>query len=505
MTFQYSWDFLKAKKKKKKSKAGTKFVRLQDRTGRGGAKLQSLNQYLTDMAKGIYLRDKAPNLGPEIFKRPADVPPLKDGLDRSKPKNQIMIDRHSQATKEYERKMKNYRHFWDQVTKIRSRLRSKYEKNGHDAFMREFKGYAKPASEVGKLTGAESKAARTGRMDALDRQLTSDQMEAEKPVDPIEYLKNRLASKTPESESDVNSLMTGLLSQMGPDALSESEQKELRNVLTQKYNIQPESMADKLKRELNVERRQAEVFRPTTEEMMADLDKLPEDIDFQTGSKALLEGFQPQGMQDINKKAFSLLSLMNPEQRTDDSWGKIRNALAEKYGFDVPEASPAANIAAANLVRNPILPKPSEEKPPVMPPEGQMTLDQFAKPPTRKPPVRVSRPVKEKVKEPAQLAQEQSDRRFDERQARTEQFFAPEPTPAPSDGLTDEQRARIAEAYPKTLSMEGGELVGARSKASQPDVPEPSPSSQGAGSAGVIANIFDQMMDNFRRQEGAGQ
>ena len=504
MTFQYSWDFLKAKKKKKKSKAGVRQVRLEG-GGRGGAKVIPLNRYLTDMAKNIYLREVAPDLGPEIFKKPTKVPPLKEGLDRSKPKNQIMIDRHSQATKEYERKMKNYRHFWDQVTKIRGRLRSKYEKNGHDAFMREFKGYAKPASEVGKLTGAESRAVKTGRMDALDRQLTSDQMEAEKPVDPIEYLKNRLASKTPESESDVNSLMMGLLSQMGPGALSDSEQKELRNVLTQKYNIQPESMADKLKRELNVERRQAEAFRPTTEEMMADLDKLPEDIDFQTGTKALLEGFQPQGMQDINKKAFSLLSLMNPEQRTDDSWGKIRNALAQKYGFDVPEASPAANIAAANLVRNPILPKPSEEKPPVMPPEGQMTLDQFVKPPTRKPPVRVSRPVQEKVKEPAQLAQEQSDRRFDERQARTEQFFAPEPTPAPSDELTDEQKARIAEAYPNLipfLSMEGGELVGARSMASQPDVPEPSPSSQGAGSANVVNSIFDQL---FGRQQGAGQ
>ena len=169
MTFQYSWDFLKAKKKKKKSKAGVRQVRLEG-GGRGGAKVIPLNRYLTDMAKNIYLREVAPDLGPEIFKKPTKVPPLKEGLDRSKPKNQIMIDRHSQATNEYERKMKNYRHFWDQVTKIRSGLRSKYEKNGHDAFMREFKGYAKPASEVGKLTGAESRAVKTGRMDALDRQ-----------------------------------------------------------------------------------------------------------------------------------------------------------------------------------------------------------------------------------------------------------------------------------------------------------------------------------------------
>tara|TARA_Y100000356_G_C11181620_1_gene247192 strand:- start:111 stop:809 length:699 start_codon:yes stop_codon:yes gene_type:complete len=215
-----------------------------------------------------------------------------------------------------------------------------------------------------------------------------------------------------------------------------------------------------------------------------------------------LGNFAPQTLQDINKKAAELLATLPENQRATESWGRIRNLLAEKYGFDVPEASPAANIAAANLVRNPILPKPSEEKPPVMPPEGQMTLDQFVKPPTRKPPVRVSRPVQEKVKEPAQLAQEQSDRRFDERQARTEQFFTPEPTPAPSDELTDEQKARIAEAYPKTLSMEGGELVGARSKASQPDVPEPSPSSQGAGSANVVNSIFDQL---FGRQQGAGQ
>tara|TARA_R100001015_G_C4633770_1_gene199206 strand:+ start:1301 stop:2815 length:1515 start_codon:yes stop_codon:yes gene_type:complete len=504
MTFQYSWDFLKAKKKKKKSKTGTKYVRLQG-GGRGGAKLQSLSKYITDVAKNKYLREEAPNLGPEIFKKPTEVPPLKDGLDRSKPKNQIMIDRHSQATNEYERKMKNYRHFWDKVNEIKSELNSYYYKNGHDAFMRKYKDYAKPASEVGKLTGAESRAAKTGRMDALDNQLTSEQMEAEKPVDPIEYLKNRLASKTPESESDVNSLMTGLLSQMGPDALSDSEQKELRNVLTQKYNIQPESMADKLKRELNVQRRQPE-SRTSKEEMMADLDKLPEDIDFQTGSKALLEGFQPQGMQDINKKAHSLLSLMNPEERTDDSWGKIRNALAQKYGFDVPEASPAANIAAANLARNPILPKPSEEKPPVMPPQGQMTLDQFGKPPTRKPPVRVSRPVQEKVKEPAQLAQEQSDRRFDERQAKTEQFFAPEPTPAPSDELTDEQRAKIAQAYPdvKPLQPDMPDIFDAGGNLSQ-TMPEPSPSSQGAGSSEVIGNLFDQMMDNFRREQGAGQ
>ena len=394
MTFQYSWDFLKAKKKKKKSKAGTRFVRLQDRTGRGGAKLQSLNQYLTDMAKSIYLREVAPNLGPEIFKKPTEVPPLKEGLDRSKPKNQIMMDRHSQATKEYERKMKNYQHFWDQVTKIRSGLRSYYEKNGHEAFMREFKGYAKPASDAGKLTGAESRAARTGRMDALDRQLTSDQMAAERPNMP-----------------------------------------EMQNVLQN------------------------------------------------------LGNFAPQTLQDINKKAAELLATLPENQRATESWGKIRNALAQKYGFDVPEASPAANIAAANLVRNPILPKPSEEKPPVMPPEGQMTLDQFVKPPTRKPPVKVSRPVQEKVKEPAQLAQEQSDRRFDERQARTEQFFAPEPKPAPSDELTDEQRARIAEAYPDVRAL-------------QPKMPEPSPSSQGAGSANEIADIFNQL---FRGQQGAGQ
>ena len=406
MTFQYSWDFLKAKKKKKKSKAGVRQVRLEG-GGRGGAKVIPLNRYLTDMAKNIYLREVAPDLGPEIFKKPTEVPPLKEGLDRSKPKNQIMIDRHSQATNEYERKMKNYRHFWDQVTKIRSGLRSKYEKNGHDAFMREFKGYAKPASEVGKLTGAESKAVKTGRMDALDRQLTSEQMAAERPNMP-----------------------------------------EMQNVLQN------------------------------------------------------LGNFAPQTLQDINKKAAELLATLPENQRATESWGRIRNLLAEKYGFDVPEASPAANIAAANLVRNPILPKPSEEKPPVMPPEGQMTLDQFVKPPTRKPPVRVSRPVQEKVKEPAQLAQEQSDRRFDERQARTEQFFTPEPIPAPSDELTDEQKARIAEAYPKTLSMEGGELVGARSKASQPDVPEPSPSSQGAGSANVVNSIFDQL---FGRQQGAGQ
>ena len=406
MTFQYSWDFLKAKKKKKKSKAGVRQVRLEG-GGRGGAKVIPLNKYLTDMAKNIYLREVAPDLGPEIFKKPTKVPPLKDGLDRSKPKNQIMIDRHSQATNEYERKMKNYRHFWDQVTKIRSGLRSKYEKNGHDAFMREFKGYAKPASEVGKLTSAASRAVKTGRMDALDRQLTSEQMAAERPNMP-----------------------------------------EMQNVLQN------------------------------------------------------LGNFAPQTLQDINKKAAELLATLPENQRATESWGRIRNALAQKYGFDVPEASPAANIAAANLVRNPILPKPSEEKPPVMPPEGQMTLDQFVKPPTRKPPVRVSRPVQEKVKEPAQLAQEQSDRRFDERQARTEQFFAPEPTPAPSDELTDEQKARIAEAYPKFLSMEGGELVGARSMASQPDVPEPSPSSQGAGSANVVNSIFDQL---FGRQQGAGQ
>ena len=411
MTFQYSWDFLKAKKKKKKSKAGTKFVRLQDRTGRGGAKLQSLNQYLTDMAKGIYLREVAPDLGPEIFKKPTKVPPLKEGLDRSKPKNQIKIEQHSQATKEYERKMKNYQHFWDQVNKNKEKLKSYYYKNGHDAFMREFKGYAKPATELGKLTGAESRAVKTGRMDALDRQLTSDQMAAERPNMP-----------------------------------------EMQNVLQN------------------------------------------------------LGNFAPQTLQDINKKAAELLATLPENQRATESWGKIRNLLAEKYGFDVPEASPAANIAAANLVRNPILPKPSEEKPPVMPPEGQMTLDQFAKPPTRKPPVRVSRPVKEKVKEPAQLAQEQSDRRFDERQARTEQFFAPESTPAPSDELTDEQKARIAEAYPDVPALQPNmpDIFDASGNLSQ-TIPEPSPSSQGAGSAGVIANIFDQMMDNFRRQEGAGQ
>ena len=408
MTFQYSWDFLKAKKKKKKSKAGTKFVRLQDRTGRGGAKLQSLNQYLTDMAKSIYLRDVAPNLGPEIFKKPTEVPPLKEGLDRSKPKNQIMMDRHSQATKEYERKMKNFEHFQKQATKIRSRLRSYYEKNGHDAFMREFKDYAKPASDAGKLTGAESRAARTGRMDALDRQLTSDQMVAERPNMP-----------------------------------------EMQNVLQN------------------------------------------------------LGNFAPQTLQDINKKAAELLATLPENQRATESWGKIRNALAQKYGFDVPEASPAANIAAANLVRNPILPKPSEEKPPVMPPEGQMTLDQFVKPPTRKPPVKVSRPVQEKVKEPAQLAQEQSDRRFDERQARTEQFFAPEPKPAPSDELTDEQRARIAEAYPdvRALQPKMPDIFDASGNLSQ-TIPEPSPSSQGAGSANVINSIFDQL---FGRQQGAGQ
>lgn len=501
MTFQYSWDFLKAKKKKKKSKTGTKYVRLQG-GGRGGAKLQSLSKYMTDMAKNIYLRKVAPDLGPEVFKKPTEVPPLKDGLDRSKPKNQIMIDRHSQATDEYERKMKNYRHFWDQVNEIKSALNSYYYKNGHDAFMREFKDYAKPASEVGKLSSAEARAAKTGRMDALDRQLTYER----KPVDPVEYLKNRLASKTPESESDVNSLMMGLLSQMGPGALSDSEQKELRNVLRQKYNIQPLSQEELRNKKLNLERREAEMFRPSKEEMMADLDKLPEDIDFQTASKALLEGFQPQGMQDINKKAHSLLSLMNPEQRTDDSWGKIRNALAQKYGFDVPKASPAANIAAANLARNPILPKPSEEKPPVMPPEGQMTLDQFVKPPTRKPPVRVSRPVQEKVKEPAQLAQEQSDRRFDERKAKTEQFFAPEPTPAPSDELTDEQKARIAEAYPDVTALQPNmpDIFDASGNLSR-TIPEPSPSSQGAGSSEVIGNLFDQMMDNFRREQGAGQ
>jgi hypothetical protein len=122
-----------------------------------------------------------------------------------------------------------------------------------------------------------------------------------------------------------------------------------------------------------------------------------------------------------------------------------------------------------------------------------MTLDQFVKPPTRKPPVRVSRPVQEKVKEPAQLAQEQSDRRFDERQARTEQFFAPEPKPAPSDELTDEQKARIAEAYPDIFDASGN--------LSQ-TIPEPSPSSQGAGSANEIADIFNQL---FRGQQGAGQ
>ena len=107
MTFEYSWDFLKAKKKKKKSKAGVRQVKLEG-GGRGGAKVIPLSKYLTDMAKNIYLREKAPDLGPEIFKRPTEVPPLKDGLDRSKPKNQTMIDRHSQATNEYERKMKNY-------------------------------------------------------------------------------------------------------------------------------------------------------------------------------------------------------------------------------------------------------------------------------------------------------------------------------------------------------------------------------------------------------------
>jgi hypothetical protein len=410
MTFEYSWELLKAKKKKKKSKAGVRQVKLEG-GGRGGAKVIPLNRYLTDMAKNIYLREVAPDLGPEIFKRPADVPPLKDGLDRSKPKNQTMIDRHSQATNEYERKMKNYRHFWDQVTKIRSGLRSKYEKNGHDAFMREFKGYAKPASEVGKLTGADSRAVKTGRMDALDRQLTSDQMAAERPNMP-----------------------------------------EMQNVLQN------------------------------------------------------LGNFAPQTLQDINKKAAELLATLPENQRATESWGKIRNLLAEKYGFDVPEASPAANIAAANLARNPILPKPSEEKPPVMPPQGQMTLDQFAKPPTRKPPVRVSRAFQEKVKDPAQLAQEQSDRRFDERQAKTEQFFAPEPTPAPSDELTDEQRARIAQAYPdvKSLQPDMPDIFDAGGNLSQ-TMPEPSPSSQGAGSSEVIGNLFDQMMDNFRREQGAGQ
>ena len=410
MTFEYSWDFLKAKKKKKKSKAGVRQVKLEG-GGRGGAKVIPLSRYLTDMAKNIYLREKAPDLGPEIFKRPTEVPPLKDGLDRSKPKNQTMIDRHSQATKEYEARMKNYRHFWDQVTKIKSGLMSKYEKNGHDAFMREFKGYAKPASEVGKLTGAESRAVKTGRMDALDRQLTSDQMAAERPNMP-----------------------------------------EMQNV-------------------------------------------------FQN-----LGDFAPQTLQDINKKAAELLATLPENQRATDSWGRIRNALAQKYRIDVPEASPAANIAAANLARNPILPKPSEEKPPVMPPQGQMTLDQFAKPPTRKPPVRVSRAFQEKVKDPAQLAQEQSDRRFDERQAKTEQFFAPEPTPAPSDELTDEQRARIAQAYPdvKSLQPDMPDIFDAGGNLSQ-TMPEPSPSSQGAGSSEVIGNLFDQMMDNFRREQGAGQ
>jgi hypothetical protein len=410
MTFEYSWDFLKAKKKKKKSKAGVRQVKLEG-GARGGAKVIPLSKYLTDMAKNIYLREKAPDLGPEIFKRPTEVPPLKDGLDRSKPKNQTMIDRHSQATKEYEARMKNYRHFWDQVTKIKSGLNSYYYKNGHDAFMRAYKGYAKPASEVGKLTGADSRAVKTGRMDALDRQLTSDQMAAERPNMP-----------------------------------------EMQNVLQN------------------------------------------------------LGNFAPQTLQDINKKAAELLATLPENQRATDSWGRIRNALAQKYRIDVPEASPAANIAAANLARNPILPKPSEEKPPVMPPQGQMTLDQFAKPPTRKPPVRVSRAFQEKVKDPAQLAQEQSDRRFDERQAKTEQFFAPEPTPAPSDELTDEQRARIAQAYPdvKSLQPDMPDIFDAGGNLSQ-TMPEPSPSSQGAGSSEVIGNLFDQMMDNFRREQGAGQ
>ena len=125
MTFQYSWDFLKAKKKKRKSKAGVRQVRLEG-GGRGGAKVISLSKYLTDVAKNIYLQSTG--LGPEIFKKPTEVPPLKDGLDRSKPKNQIMIDRHSQATNEYERKMKNYQHFWDQVNKNKEKLKSYYYK-----------------------------------------------------------------------------------------------------------------------------------------------------------------------------------------------------------------------------------------------------------------------------------------------------------------------------------------------------------------------------------------